>query len=66
MMRHPVCAACKREAAAVLDHIRPHRGIPQLFWSQSNWQSLCYRCHGLKTASETWGGGSGSIRQRLE
>lgn len=55
LMRHPMCVACKREAATVLDHITPHRGISKLFWEQSNWQALCHRCHGLKTAREMFG-----------
>lgn len=55
---HPLCAECQRQgrvtAARVVDHIVPHRGDPQLFWAESNWQSLCdfttpYDCHGAKT-----------------
>jgi 5-methylcytosine-specific restriction endonuclease McrA len=45
-------AACG-EPAIILDHIVPHRGIPRLYWEQANWQGLCARCHGIKTASET-------------
>lgn len=27
------------------DHIVPHRGDPELFWSQANVQCLCKTCH---------------------
>jgi 5-methylcytosine-specific restriction protein A len=53
MLRHPICAKCKRESSTVLDHIVPHRGVVLLFWSQRNWQALCARCHGIKTACES-------------
>ena len=55
LVRHPVCAMCRTEPGTVLDHVIPHRGIPTLFWSQHNWQALCIRCHGIKTAREMWG-----------
>jgi 5-methylcytosine-specific restriction protein A len=57
LIRHPLCARC-REPATILDHIRPHRGVVALFWDQTNWQTLCARCHGRKTALELWGKGS--------
>jgi 5-methylcytosine-specific restriction protein A len=50
--RHPLCAVCG-EPATVLDHTKPHRGDPALFWDQDNWQGLCQTCHGRKTARET-------------
>ena len=36
----------------VVDHIRPHRGDPVLFWDEKNWQSLCKSCHDKKTWNE--------------
>jgi 5-methylcytosine-specific restriction enzyme A len=46
---HPFCVMCKRqgriEPAAVVDHIRPHRGDAGLFWDQGNWQPLCKSHH---------------------
>jgi 5-methylcytosine-specific restriction protein A len=54
LMRHPVCAHCG-ELGNVLDHIIPHRGIANLFWSPANWQTLCGKCHGKKTRQEIWG-----------
>jgi 5-methylcytosine-specific restriction protein A len=50
---HPLCTECNRHGkltpATVVDHITPHRGNPQLMWSEGNWQSLCKRCHNKKT-----------------
>jgi 5-methylcytosine-specific restriction protein A len=54
LIRNPICREC-RNPATVLDHITRHRGNARLFWDQSNWQPLCARCHGLKTARETLG-----------
>lgn len=51
---HPLCCECKRQSkltpATVVDHIVPHRGNQKLMWDESNWQSLCKRCHDRKTA----------------
>lgn len=50
---HPLCVECNGQGrlvkATVVDHIIPHRGDRQLFWDESNWQSLCKRCHDNKT-----------------
>ena len=58
---HPLCVRCEAldlvEAATVVDHIVPHRNDPKLFWRRSNWQSLCKRCHDVKTATEDGGFG---------
>jgi 5-methylcytosine-specific restriction protein A len=60
LRRHPLCAVC-HEPASVLDHVKPHRGDPALFWDQDNWQALCVACHGRKTARETLAkGGQGA------
>ena len=46
---HPMCRLCEHlgrlTLATVIDHIRPHRGDPLLFWDQTNWQPLCKPCH---------------------
>lgn len=46
---HPLCALCakagKIEAADTVDHVRPHKGDPILFWDWDNLQSLCAPCH---------------------
>ena len=53
---HPLCVQCLKEGhavtATVVDHIRPHRGDPVLFWDEKNWQSLCKPRHDKKTWNE--------------
>ena len=53
---NPLCAKCKDQGrlvkATVVDHIKPHRGDKNLFWDESNWQSLCKSCHDRKTMTE--------------
>ena len=53
---HPLCVMCEAEGrfvkAEVVDHIIPHRGDPELFWDQSNWQPLCKHHHDVKTGNE--------------
>ena len=52
------CAARGRiQPATVADHIRPHKGIPNLFWDPANLQGLCATCHSVKTANEDGGFG---------
>lgn len=59
LMRHPLCVMCAKEgrttAAVVVDHIQPHRGDQQLFWEQSNWQSLCKQHHDSDKARQEHG-----------
>lgn len=43
-INHPHCVFC-HGPAEVVDHKQPHRGNERLFFSLSNLQSLCYRCH---------------------
>lgn len=50
--RLPTCRFCK-EPATVVDHIKPHKGDPRLFWDRTNWQPLCAHHHN-------------STKQRLE
>lgn len=58
LKHHPVCAVCGR-LASVVDHIVPHKGNVDLFWDSNNHQTLCKRCHDIKTARED--GGFGNI-----
>lgn len=44
LQANPLCERCSAQAT-VVDHIEPHRGDKQLFWSRSNWQPLCRTCH---------------------
>lgn len=57
---HPLCNLCAKigrdTAASIVDHIRPHEGDYNLFWDQTNWQSLCPTCHsGWKRIQENKG-----------
>lgn len=54
---NPLCVGClaveKTVEAKVVDHIMPHRGDMELFWSPSNWQAACAWHHDV-------------VKQRLE
>lgn len=67
LARHPLCVHCLAkglvEAAAVVDHIDPHKGDMVKFWdSENNWQSLCSACHNRATA--LFDGGFGNERKQ--
>ena len=50
LARQPLCSQCGKVAEHV-DHVTPHRGpLDELFWRESNLDSLCHRCHSSKTA----------------
>lgn len=59
---HPWCAECERQGrrtpATEVDHRIPHKGNRKLFWNQANWQSLCHKCHSIKTVREDGGFGN--------
>ena len=59
LAEHPYCEHCGA-LAVDLDHIIPHRGDSNLFWSRGNWQGLCKGCHSRKTAREDGGFGNPS------
>lgn len=56
LLKNPLCVNClsngKEVKATVTDHKLNAQGYPNLFWSESNWQSLCHSCHSIKTALE--------------
>jgi len=62
LRENPLCvkheARGEVEPATVVDHIVPHLGDKALFWDRNNWQSLCSRCHNIKTATEDGGFGN--------
>jgi 5-methylcytosine-specific restriction protein A len=58
LSQHPICVRCG-DVATVVDHIQPHKGDMNLFWSVANWQPLCKRCHDRKTVKEDGGFGNG-------
>jgi 5-methylcytosine-specific restriction endonuclease McrA len=50
-MRHePTCRMCGG-LGTLVDHITAVRDGGE-FWDRDNWQTLCMRCHGRKTAAE--------------
>lgn len=61
LAKHPLCVRCKKKGrvmpATVVDHIKPHKSDYKLFWQASNHQSMCKRCHDIKTATEDGGFG---------
>jgi len=56
LREHPLCVECLSKgqvaAATVVDHVIPPKGDYELFWDESNWQSLCKFHHDTKTAKE--------------
>lgn len=56
LMVNPLCVQCKAAGkivmAKVVDHIVPHGDDLGLFWDMNNWQSLCTRCHAMKSNEE--------------
>lgn len=60
---HSRCLAERRiVSATVTDHIIPHRGDLALMWAESNRQSLCASCHGVKSRAEGLQNTSGDRR----
>ena len=55
-LMHPACVQCGRLGTKAnpicVDHIKPHRNDYDLFWDETNWQSLCKICHGRKSITE--------------
>jgi 5-methylcytosine-specific restriction enzyme A len=58
LARDPICAICNRNASTIADHIKPHKGIWELFSDLLNLQGLCKQCHDRKTAAEDGGLGN--------
>jgi 5-methylcytosine-specific restriction protein A len=62
LMEHPLCVECERIGRLIsgntINHIIPHKGNYDLFWNESNWETLCKRCHDRRTA--TYDGGFGN------
>ena len=59
LFAEPLCVFCEREGrielATVCDHITPHKGDREAFWS-GPFQSLCERCHNSTKQAEDKGG----------
>jgi 5-methylcytosine-specific restriction endonuclease McrA len=47
---------CEQEGrvglVAVVDHIKPAKEFPELFWERKNWQGLCEYHDGIKQRME--------------
>lgn len=60
----PLCEMCKRDeiitSAEVCDHVTPHRGNEELFWS-GPFQSLCAHHHNSVKQREERGEGEGRV-----
>jgi 5-methylcytosine-specific restriction enzyme A len=54
LREHPFCEDCKPRLVqgTDVDHKVPHRGSVQLFFDESNLQTLCHSCHSRKTLRE--------------
>lgn len=54
--QQPFCVYCDAagvvQPATLIDHVQPHRGDDDLFWSRHNLQPLCDSCHGRKSQHE--------------
>lgn len=62
LRENPLCVMCEAETpprttvASIVDHKVPHRGDQELFWDQSNWQSLCATHHSSIKQQQEHGG----------
>lgn len=65
LSRHPWCVICRRMGrltrATVVDHIRPHKGDPRLFFDYDNLQPLCASCHAALKQREEIAGYSDAV-----
>ena len=56
LQANPYCAMCRAAGrvrlAQVVDHVVPHKGDEELFWSESNWQGLCATDHNAAKQSQ--------------
>lgn len=51
--QHPVCQMCNDAVSEDVDHIKPFKGLKDpLRTDVSNLQSLCRRCHNIKTRGQ--------------
>lgn len=59
LREHPLCVQCTEEgrveAATVVDHIVPHKGDKEVFWSVSNHRALCKAHHDARVDEGDFG-----------
>lgn len=63
LLKNPICVRCRDEGIInayklQVDHIVPHKGDMELFWDETNWQTLCDSHHSHKTTTEDGGFGN--------
>ena len=64
LARDPICKKCNRYPSTVADHIKPHKGLWELFVALENLMGLCKPCHDIKTATEDGGFGRTPARDK--
>ena len=66
LSKHPFCVVCREQGkstiecipkVAVVDHIIPHRGRPEIFFDEDNLQTMCKPHHSQKTVQDMGGFG---------
>lgn len=61
LKRHPLCVLCaagtppRTTAAAVVDHVKAHRGDERLFWDPANHRAVCRPCHDARVDEGDFG-----------
>ncbi len=70
--RYPLCSECESNglvrAADLVDHIKPAKEFPELFFSWKNLRSLCHDCHnriGEKVRTTKGEGGSNPSGEKM-
>ena len=67
LVKHPICeckdctTAERVQVATVVDHVKPHRGDPALFWDATNWMAMNVSCHNRKSAREQGNSPQGGV-----
>lgn len=56
--RYPTCVRCGQPGCMV-DHIQPIKKAPHLRLEPTNFQTMCQRCHAIKTQRQDYGKSSG-------
>lgn len=70
LAKHPRCECPDHKGkpnappADTVDHIRPHKGDPAVFWDRSNWRPVARACNSRKAAAME--GGFGNARRLPE
>lgn len=53
IMSNPFCEICQKNNQLIptnqINHLKPWRFWPSLFWDEQHWQPLCHSCHSKET-----------------